>query len=175
MKLHNIFVFDDGKFEYKDICFSKSLLESIVNNPDWKFKFVIVDVYTIYQGGGKPVGKYSRSLVYLGGELVRRYYSHVVTRDIECLKRRLTTLYSVDGKKVYFPDRPFTTDDVMELIGEMFHCYIVKTRPHRMAAIEYAWDAKIVEKEKLINAEASKKFKRDFFGDVLYINENFIS
>jgi hypothetical protein len=175
MKIYRIYIYEDGKQTHCDTCYTSIEVNSIISAKDMAFKLLVVNTFTCDMDDADKKEKFKKSIVYLGGLPVRKYTHRADETDIEALKKRLTILYKADGTILYYPERPFDVPELKEMFGGWFHCKIVKTNPHRMAIVHYDWEQFEINQPKVRNIKASELFGLELFGDVLYVNEKFIS
>lgn len=166
-----------------EMCIFDTSIENFTKAGHLRFTFMLLEKI-IECNGVKTV---KDRAVLLGGRVIRHFKKHEVTpEDIEELKKKLTRLYKVDGTVLYFPDNIYTCNELRDLLdipkgdwlnnieGEWFTMTLARKRTPRFYAITYDWAQK-TDRKKVYNAVASQRLHKEFYGDVLYINENFVS
>lgn len=152
------------------------VITSIIRDQRFRFSFMRLDHWSNSDGEFKLRSE----TVYLGGEKVKRFRDVVSSYDIEKLKATMTTLYRVDGTTLYFPDMPFTVNELREIFQLKEYEWYTMSAVDKDASVRryllfYDWAQKTITKKKVLNEHASELFRRELYGDVLLINENFIS
>lgn len=176
-----VYVLSNGRFKLIGQSELTTMVNTLACNPKDKFRFIRVDNYTIKEVG-KEKGKIKliNSSIYLGGLLIKRRYDRVMDiEDVEEAKKELTCFYKLDGREYYYPNIPFTTPELLDMFGGWFSMQVIggdeEDDLQRFALITYNWKQHIIDKPKVLNQKATERFGRELYGDVLYINENYVS
>ena len=174
MKHYKVYVLKEEGFKYIFGCSTIGRVTSFVTQDELRKDFIAVESYT-YNISHPNDMVLVKSTIYLGGVLTKTYRHSATPSDIERLKKKLTTIFHVDGTRTYLPDLPITTPEVMGITHGWSSMSIVKDHPQRWAILYFDIKQYDIDDRPKYNHQASKKFSRNLYGDVLYVNEKFVS
>lgn len=181
MKIYAISVLLGCETVQRDVVMLQGQVDSWTKAEELKENFIIVDSYTKREKKFKASDEVDKavlvySILYLRGVEVLRKKTHINPMDIELVKQDLTAIIHTDGTVTYLPAFPLTTPEVQEIIGtDVFTIKCVKDEPQRWLTISLDPNQYGLKEKPMLNEKASKMFKRDLYGDVIFINENLVS
>lgn len=179
MKRYEIYVYDNGEFQLATKTAFSSFVNEYLNKKENEHKFFRVDDYTLHETGKKKGQEVMQSSsLYLNGYQIGKHYRICTEEDLTKMQKKLTTLYKVDGTVRYYPNVPLSIPDIRDILGlnenEWATEKCVKDKP-RYYALFYDWESYDCTREKVLNKTATKRFKTELYGDVLFVNDNFVS
>lgn len=170
MKHFEVYVYMEGEFvSIFQTRFANNAL-CYVRNKDLSQAFFLIKNITLDDKDGSRT--HVNSKIFLGGVQIYKSKNEIKPEYIETLKKKLTTIFKTDGSRMYFPDGPFTTPEVIDICGGWFTELVVEVEPRRRSIFFFSDRDK---ERPAYNHQASQKFGRTLYGDVLFIEENFIS
>lgn len=192
VKVYKLYILKDGEFLYVKTTTSVGAVKNFIEDNELRFDFLRVDNFTEYNVGRKAGQKrLINSNIYLRGELVLRDRD-ILLGDLEELKKTLTKVYRVNGEVDYYPLFPLSCRDVRDVLhikgSDWFSIAGVIKREdiekkeneevsNRWVILTYDWQQKGATNKpnKILNVKATNILGMELYGDVLYINENYIS
>jgi len=179
MKIYMIYNYVDGEFEFVTMTGVDSIVKAYINERKDKQVFIRVDNFTYYEAGRRAGTEVLVGCkVFLRGEQICSNYE-LNAIDIEREIKKLLKVYHTDGKVEIFPNRVLSVPDVKEVLSipedEWFNIEVIEQGPDRYAIITYDWKQYKTGRVKELNKKASKMFGMELYGDVIFINENYIA
>lgn len=124
---------------------------------------------------GKKKTECLSSFIYLRGKYVSKVLHSTTYEDIQNARKGLTVLFRHNGEIEYYPNSPLSTPEVKRIVGGWFTIKIHKEHPRRMAIVSQDPHEEGLKLAPIFNMNASAVFESDLYGNVLYINENYIA
>lgn len=112
-------------------------------------------------------------LAYLKGDYIKRYVYMPTIGDLYDLQDTLPVVYRIDGSMYFLPNKSLTTPKAKEIVGGWFHIKAVSDNP-TMSIVFRDVDLTPKDKRPPINSRASEIFCLELYGDVIYINDNYV-
>lgn len=176
MRRYDIYRLDDNTFTYLNSYPNRNNAESYLAKESQTSVFYVVNSNIDYEENGNWV--FQNATLFLNGIPVKRFKHAITTEDVGRYTETLGRVYHTDGRITFLSDVDLTCQDMFDLIGGWGHVKVIKDLPERWAIVYRDVDNILLgkSKEKLPphNLQASMKFNMVLYGNVIYMNENYL-
>ena len=177
MRRYDIFRLDVSGLKYVKSYANRSVVEKYMTKESYVGVFYVVYSY-VDPSNENGKWKFMNSTIFLDGIPVVKVKQKIEADEVMKITECLGRVYYTDGRIQYLHNKDLTCNEMFEYIGGWGHIKVIKDEPERWALVYRDVDYILLKKSEEplpeYNPYASTKFHMQLFGNVIYINENYL-